>query len=92
MEETEENLVMMTEIFKGFKDLSGLEINEGETKAIRIGANHNDQTPKKDKVKYKYVKTFKLLSINIDNKLLNLEENFIERKKNIRPKIAIWRK
>ena len=78
MEETEENLVMMTEIFKGFKDLSGLEINEGETKAIRIGANHNDQAPKKDKVNYKYVKTFKLLSINIDKKLLNLEDNFLK--------------
>ena len=30
MEETEENLVMLKEIFQGFKDFSRLEINEGK--------------------------------------------------------------
>ena len=34
MEETEENLIKMKEIFEAFKQLSGLEINEGKTKVI----------------------------------------------------------
>ena len=50
--------------------------NVGKTKLIRIGANHDDLTPKTDKVKFKYVKSFQLLGVNIDNKLLKLEENF----------------
>ena len=43
MEETEENLGMLKEIFQGFKDFSRLEINEGKAKVIRIGANHDDR-------------------------------------------------
>ena len=86
MEETKENLLKMKAIFQGFKDLSGLEINYGKTKVIRIGANHDDLTPKTDEVKFQYVQTFQLLGVNIDNKL---EENFVLRKKKIRHKIAI---
>ena len=96
MEETKENLLKMKAIFQGFKDLSGLEINYGKTKVIRIGANHDDLTPKTDEVKFQYVQTFQLLCVNIDNKL---EENFVLRKKNAklrstqksRPISAIWR-
>ena len=43
MEETEANLIKMKEIFEEFKNLSGLEINEGKTKVIRIGANMDNQ-------------------------------------------------
>ena len=39
-----------------------------------------------------YVKAFQLFGVNIDNKLLRLEDNFIEIKKKIKQKIAIWRK
>ena len=37
IEETERNLPMMKRIFEDFAELSGLEINEGKTKVIRIG-------------------------------------------------------
>jgi hypothetical protein len=92
MEETEENLVIMKNIFQAFKDLSGLEINEGKTKIIRIGDKLDNTEPLTNKVKFKYVKTFKLLGVDIDNKLEDLPANFITRKKKIRQKIAIWRK
>jgi len=82
----------MKEIFEGFKKLSGLEINEGKTKVIRIGSNLDNVTPLTDEVKFKYVKSFTLLGVEIDNKLCNLHENFEIRKKKIRQKIAIWRK
>ena len=49
-------------------------------------------TPMTKEVKFKYVTTFTLLGVNIDNKLSNLHENFEIRKKRIRQKIAIWRK
>ena len=92
MEETEENLIKMKEIFEAFKKLSGLEINEGKTKVIRIGTNLENVTPMTDEVKFKYVTSFTLLGVEIDNKLCNLSENFEIRKKKIRQKIAIWRK
>ena len=92
MEETEANLIKMKEIFEEFKNLSGLEINEGKTKVIRIGENMDNLTPMTKEVKFKYVTTFTLLGVNIDNKLSNLHENFEIRKNRIRQKIAIWRK
>ena len=90
MEETKENLLKMKEIFDAFKQLSGLEINEGNTKVIRIGSNLNNVTPLTDEVKFKYVTSFTLLGIEIDNQLRNLSENFEKRKRKIRQKIAIW--
>jgi hypothetical protein len=92
IEETEKNLLMMKTIFESFAHLSGLEINEGKTKVIRIGAKLDDNTPLTNKVKFIYANTFKLLGVNIDNKLKNLTDNFEARKKKIRTKIAIWRK
>ena len=92
MEETEENLIKMKEIFEAFKRLSGLEINEGKTKVIRIGTNLENITTITEEVKFKYVTSFTLLGVEIDNKLCNLRENFEIRKKRIRQKIAIWRK
>jgi hypothetical protein len=83
MEETEENLIKMKEIFEAFKRLSGLEINEGKTKVIRIGANLENVTPITEEVKFKYVTSFTLLGVEIDNKLCNLSENFEIRKKRI---------
>jgi hypothetical protein len=76
MEETEENLIQMKEIFEAFKRLSGLEINEGKTKVIRIGANLDNITPKTTEVKFKYVTSFTLLGIEIDNKLCKLSDSF----------------
>ena len=87
IEETEKNLLMMKKIFKRFADLSGLEINEGKTKVIRIGSKLNDTKPLTNLVKFTYDTEFTLLGVNIDNKLQKLEENFIERKKKIRKKM-----
>ena len=91
MEETEENLIKMKEIFEAFKRLSGLEINEGKTKVICIGANLENITPITEEVKFKYVTSFTLFGVEIDNKLCKLSENFEIRKKRIRQKIAIWK-
>ena len=82
----------MKRIFESFADLSGLEINEGKTKVIRIGSKLDDTKPLTNLVKFTYDTEFTLLGVNIDNKLQKLEENFVERKKKIRKKIAIWRK
>ena len=75
MEETEENLKRMKEIFEEFHKLSGLEINEKKTKVIRIGTNLDDTKPLTDAVKFEYVTNFTLLSVDIDNKLELLAEN-----------------
>ena len=54
IEETEKNLLMMKSLFESFAGLSGLEINEGKTKAIRIGAKLDDNTPLTNKVTFIY--------------------------------------
>ena len=92
IEETEKNLVAMKGIFEDFASLSGLEINEKKTKVIRIGTKLNDVKPLTNKVKFVYTKDFKLLGVDLDNKLEKLWTNFEKRKKKIRIKIAIWRK
>ena len=92
IEETEKNLLMMKRIFESFADLSGLEINEGKTKVIRLESKLDDTRPLTNLVKFTYATKFTLLGVNIDNKLKKLEDNFEERKKNIRKKMAIWRK
>ena len=68
-EETEENLVTLKKIFAEFNDLSGLEMNETKTNIIRIGDNLDSIIPLTNKVKFKYATTFRLLGIDIDNKL-----------------------
>ena len=83
---------MIKKIFESFAYLSGLEINEGKTKVIRIGSKLDDKKPLTNLVKFVYDTEFTLLGVNIDNKLKKLENNFIERMKKIRQKIAIWRK
>ena len=56
-------------------------------KVVHIGANLDDLTPNTDEVKFKYVTSFALLGVNIDNRLLKQEENFELRKKWIWQKI-----
>ena len=89
IEETEKNLVAMKVIFEEFAMLSGLEINEKKTKVIRIGTKLNDVKPLTNEVKFEYTRNFKLLGVDLDNKLENLWTNFEKRKKKIRTKIAI---
>ena len=48
---------------------------------IRIGTNLENVTPMTDEVKFKYVTSFTLLGVEIDNKLCNLSQNFELRKK-----------
>ena len=59
---------------------------------IRIGANLDNTTPLTEEVKFEYVTKFTLLGVEFDNELELMTENFEERKKKIRKKIAIWRK
>ena len=81
IEETEKNLLMMKKIFEGYAELSGLEINEGKTKIIRIGDRHEDITPLTNKVKFAYATEFKLLGVTIDNRLKKLSDNFETRRR-----------
>ena len=74
LEETEENLVRLKEIFMEFNNLSGLEINEGKTYVIRIGDNLDNTDPLTDRVKFKYATNFRLLGIDIDNKQNDLQK------------------
>jgi hypothetical protein len=60
IEETEKNLVIMKQIFEDFAALSGLEINEGKTKIIRIGSKLEDKQLITNKVKLKYASEFKV--------------------------------
>ena len=71
IEETEKNLMMMKRIFEDFAALSGLEINEGKTKVIRIGDKLDNKIPLTNKVKFKYETTFKLLGVNINININN---------------------
>ena len=81
MKETEENLVRVRDIFKDFAKLSGLEINEDKTNIIRIGTRLDDLTPQTDRVSFKYTTKFKILGFDIDNKLEELDKNFLKKEK-----------
>ena len=81
MEETEENLKKMKEIFEAFHKLSGLEINEKKTKVIRIGTNLEDTKPLTDEVKFEYVTKFTLLGVEFDNKLELMRETLLKGKR-----------
>ena len=90
--ETKENLIYVRDIFVEFSEISGLEINEGKTKIIRIGPRLDDLVPTTKEVAFKYAQKFTLLGVEIDNKLKKLDENFKERAKKIETKIILWRK
>ena len=66
--ETRENLIYVRDIFVEFSEISGLEINEGKTKIIRIGTRLDDVVPTTEEVVFKYAKKFTLLGIEIDKK------------------------
>ena len=48
-------------MFLGFSEISGLEINEGKTKIIRIGTRLDDLVPNTKEVAFKYAQKFTLL-------------------------------
>jgi hypothetical protein len=79
IEDTEKNLIMMKTIFESFAILSGLEINEGKKKVIRIGDRLDDKQALTNKVKFIYTTNFKLLGVKMRKKIaiwrkLNLSE------------------
>ena len=74
--ETKENLIYVRDIFVEFSEISGLEINEGKTKIIRIGTRLDDVVPTTKEVAFKYAQKFTHLGVEIDNKLKKLDENF----------------
>ena len=90
--ETKENLIYVRDIFVEFSEISGLEINEGKTKIIRIGTRLDDLVPTTKEVAFKYAQKFTLLGVEIENKLKKLDENFKERAKIFEKKIILWRK
>ena len=92
IKETKENLIYIRDIFIEFSEISGLEINEGKTKIIRIGTRLDDLVPTTSEVASKYAEKFTLLGVDIDNKLKKMDENFKERAKKIETKIILWRK
>ena len=92
MNETEENLVRVRDIFANFAKLSGLEINEEKTNVIRIGTKLDDTAPITNKVSFTYATKFKILGFEIDNKLETLNENFTKKEKKINKLIYMWSK
>ena len=92
IKETKENLIYVRDIFVEFSEISGLEINEGKTKIIRIGTRLDDVVPTTNEVAFKYSQKFTLLGVEIDNKLRKLDENFKVRARKIETKILLWRK
>ena len=52
-----------------FSEISGLEINEGKTKIIRIGTRLDDLVPTTSEVAFKYEQKFALLGLDIEKKL-----------------------
>ena len=67
--ETKDNLIYIRKIFVEFSEISGLEINEGKTKIIRIGTRLDDVVPTTAEVAFKYSQKFGILGVEIDNKL-----------------------
>ena len=55
-----------------FSEISGLEINEGKTKIIRIGTSLDDLVPTTKEVAFKYAQQFTLLGVEIDSNSKNL--------------------
>ena len=92
VEETENNLVILKDLFKDFSEVSGLEINEGKTMVIRIGKNLNSLKPLTNKVNFKYTKNFRLLGLKIDNELKNMDKNFMDRHEKIKKAINLWKR
>ena len=90
--ETRENLIYVRDIFVEFSEISGLEINEGKTKIIRIGTRLDDVVPTTEEVAFKYAKKFTLLGVETDNKLKKLDSNFKVCARKIETKIILWRK
>ena len=90
--ETKQNLIYVWDIFVEFNEISGLEINEGKTKIIRIRTRLDNLVPTTKEVAFKYAQKFTLLDVEIDNKLKKLDDNFKERAKKIKTKIILWRK
>ena len=72
--EIEDIIVKLKDICLDFNDLTWLEINKTKTNVIQIGNNLDNITPVTNKEKFKYVKEFKLLNIDIDNKLEKLHK------------------
>ena len=58
-----------------FSEISGLEINEGKTKIIRIGTRLDDLVPTTKEVAFKYAQKIILLGLEIDNILKKLKKS-----------------
>ena len=53
IKETQENLIYIRDIFVELSEISGIEINKGKTKIIRIGTKLDDMEPTTDEVAFK---------------------------------------
>ena len=63
---------------------------KSKTKTTRFGTKLNDIQPITNEVKFIYTTKFKLLGVDIDNKLLHLQDNFKKSQKKINQQIHLW--
>ena len=66
----------IVEILDKFKEISGLNISVSKTKAVWFGQNWNSDEKLCPDLQLKWVKNFKLLGINFNNNLNDIEQNF----------------
>ena len=92
MQRTEANLRKVISLIGDFYKMSGLKVNVNKTKAIWFGEMADSNAELCVDLGLKWVKQFKLLGLNFDNKLENMFElNFEEGIKNIKKVLNSWR-
>ena len=79
---SKDSLIGIIEILNDFKDLSGLKINLTKCKAVWIGRNRFSKIKLCEEMKLIWTDNFRLLGIDFDSDLANMDSNF--RKKNSR--------
>ena len=78
LEPNSENLHKTVDVLSSFFKLSGLKISINKTSAVWFGKNHDSNVKLCPELGLKWSKTFKLLGLNFDNNLENMESKFGE--------------
>ena len=90
LEACSESLKLCVETLGSFYELSGLKISVTKTKAIWFGEGHNNTENLCPELRLDWDKSFKLLGINFDNNLENMDDNFHEKIKEIKKLLNQW--
>ena len=91
MQRTEQNLRNATKYIKHFHLISGLACNIDKTNVIPIGDNSDKRDVLCEDLNMVWEDSFTILGFQIDNKLKNLNINFIKVKEKIQTRIRKWK-